>query len=193
MFVVAVAISVAQFGDFSFRDVITGLRGGCPPWKSNCDNSRVASPHLLGTCSRLRTELVSSTRTVYATTTVTARPPSHTEVVTTTVTARSPLRALTTTVTEQSPPSTEFITLFNTAITTTTATVTVAAPTITCHCATTQVTTNGTPDSHRSACLCTFTGTIMMDRASPMPIAFEVQQAIVDAGQEMVIYSHDHA
>ncbi|KJA14095.1 hypothetical protein HYPSUDRAFT_209009 [Hypholoma sublateritium FD-334 SS-4] len=187
--VLAVAISiVARLGDYQYGEVIPRVRLGCPPWKSDCGKPRVALPHRLGTRSRLRTEVASSVKTVYATTTVTARPPSRTDMFTTTVTEQSTVRGYTTTVTARPPTSTELVTVFDTA--TTTSIVTAPAPTTACHCPTnTIVTTTDATANLPSMCLCTFSGTISMDRASPLPIVFEVEQVIENVGKEVVTYS----
>ncbi|KJA12679.1 hypothetical protein HYPSUDRAFT_210243 [Hypholoma sublateritium FD-334 SS-4] len=167
--VLAVAISIARLGNYQYGEVIPRVRLGCPPWKSDC-------------------EVASSVKTVYATTTVTACLPSCTDMFTTTVTKQSTVRGYTTTVTARPPTSTELVTVFDTA--TTMSIVTAPAPTTACHCPTnTIVTTMDATANLPSMCLCTLSGTISMERALPLPIVFEVEQVIENVGKEMVTYS----
>ena len=178
--VLAFAISIAQLGDYNYGEIIPRIRLGCAPWNTDCGKPRMAIPHLLGSRSRLRTEVASNAKTIYATTTVTVRPPLHPDIITTTVTERSTIHGHTTTVTAQSPTTTEIVTVLN--IATTTSTVTAPASITACHC----TTTTDLP----ATCLCTLSGTISVDRASPLPIAFEIEQAMEGIGKEMVAYSN---
>ncbi|KJA16733.1 hypothetical protein HYPSUDRAFT_58081 [Hypholoma sublateritium FD-334 SS-4] len=78
--VLAVAVYIAQLRNYNYMEVVPRIRLGCLPWKSDCE-----------------VQVHNNMKTVYATTTVTARRPSRTEMITTTVTETSTFRGYTTT------------------------------------------------------------------------------------------------